>query len=81
MGQTMSIPMSALRTCPKFSWDPKHWNHYEEDGRCNCDRVCGYTDADGGPCILLVDAHKTRADRTIIHDDGKRWTKPHGWVR
>lgn len=75
-----TLPSSALATCPKFSWSPAHWDHYEQDGRCNCGRICGFSDTDGGPCILLVDDHAHRANGQLVHDDGRR-TPASAWRR
>jgi hypothetical protein len=67
------IPSSALAKCPHMILSAAHWSHYAEDGKCNCDRICSYKDADGGPCKLLVDDHpRDRAGR-LVHDDGDRW--------
>lgn len=74
------LPSSALATCPKFIWSPGHWSHYEVDGKCNCGRVCGFTDADGGPCGLPVDNHPTRKSGQLVHDDGKR-NEQNAWRR
>ena len=67
-----SIPHSSIIDCPRKSLAPAHWDHYQLDGKCNCGRVCGYSDEHGGPCILLLDEHPKR------HDDGQR--SP-GWQR
>ena len=75
------IPSSALATCPHFILAAGHWSHYEVDGKCNCGRLCGFSDADGGPCILPVDNHPRRArGGQLVHDDGRRNEK-NAWRR
>ena len=82
MNKTQIVPVSALASCKKGSWLPSHWDHYDEDGKCNCDRACGYTDEFGGPCILPVDEHPKDRRGALRHDDGRRAPKNTSvWVR
>lgn len=74
------IPSSALTACPHHILAVDHWSHYEFDGKCNCGRICGFSDADGGPCQLPVDNHPHRSGGQLVHDDGKRNPK-NAWRR
>ena len=73
MNKPQIVPFSAMSACKYGILSAGHWNHYDKDGKCNCDRLCGYTSAFGGPCILPVDNHPKDARKGILrHDDGKR---------
>ena len=81
MNRTQIVPSSAFAQCPTMNMSPSQWSHYDEDGRCNHGRVCGYEDENGGPCILAVDGHPTDRQKNLRHDDGFRWPKSSVWVR
>jgi hypothetical protein len=74
------VPASALGACPRMIMSAWHWNRFHIDAKCNCGRLCGFTDAAGGPCVLLVDKHKTDREGHLRHDDGKRAQRD-VWIR
>lgn len=79
MVRAQSVPFSAIAACPQSRLDAQHFDHYSVDGKCNCGRICGYRDENGGPCILKVDGHPSRAGEPV-HDDGVRF-EPGKWRR
>lgn len=72
MNKIQIVPVSALSTCRYGILAVSHWNHYDEDGKCNCGRLCGYRDQFGGPCKLAADNHPKDRKGALRHDDGKR---------
>lgn len=72
MNKAQSVPFSAIKTCPHGILAPAHWNHYDQDAKCNCGRPCGYRDEFGGPCILATDNHPQDRQGVRTHDDGQR---------
>lgn len=72
MSKVQIVPFSAISACPHGILAPGHWNHYDQDHKCNCGRLCGYRDDFGGPCILATDGHPKDRKGALRHDDGQR---------
>lgn len=72
MSKAQIVPYSALKACPHGILAASHWNHYDQDGKCNCGRLCAYSDDFGGPCLLATDNHPRDRRGALHHDDGRR---------